>query len=253
MEVDRSETIEDRINRELADAMHDVRVFNATIRRNVAWVTEHIQFDKFGHPITLQTEVADTVRQQLGSILRAAQLLSTRLAFVDYETNPEVLRREAVHQAKVYSKFDKAKLVLITESRQQQVPIRLSGSSHRTIDAYPSFDTLPFLLIENALKYAPTGTEVNIAFEEYNGDLYVYVQSIGPVVEVEEKELLFDKHFRGKNAIACQSMGNGFGLYFSDVLASLHGIGLNVSCGEELYKVNGIPFGKFEVMLHIPR
>jgi light-regulated signal transduction histidine kinase (bacteriophytochrome) len=236
-------------NQELIDAMHDVREFNRVIKTNVEWITTHVQFDRIGHPVNLSAETADTIRQQLGSIFRTTQLLSTRLALIDYETDPNVLLSEATYPAKLYAKFDKARMVLLVHARQEKVNVRITGSSHRTFDVYPVLDTLPFLLLENALKYSPTGCDVTVHFEESADELRVRVTSLGPLVLPAERGRVFEKHFRGAYAAMHQPRGKGFGLYFAEVIAELHGFGLDVDCGEETMKMNGVPFGRFEVVL----
>jgi K+-sensing histidine kinase KdpD len=232
----------------LRDAMHDVREFNRVIKANTEMLSQLLGVEQAGKSIALTPESADNVRQQIGSVLRTAQMLTARLDLIDYETNPEVFGSETKYPAGIYGKFDKARKILLVHVRRERVSVRLEGASFMKIEVYSVFDALPFLLLENAVKYSPTGGEVVISFAERPRELEVRVRSMGPHVLPHERTQLFDKHFRGVNAKQASPKGNGFGLYFAAFVAGLHGFGLSVVCGEESLQLNGVPYAPFEVV-----
>ena len=45
------------------------------------------------------------------------------------------------------------------------------GETHKHMKAYPSFDLIPFLILENALKYTLDDNEINGDFEEKDNSL----------------------------------------------------------------------------------
>lgn len=233
----------------LRDAMHDVREFNRVIKANTEMLGQLLGVDQAGRQIALAPDAADNVRQQIGSILRTAQMLTARLELIDYETNPEVFGSETKYPAGIFGKFDKARKILLVHAKRERVTIRFQGASYVKIDVYSVFDALPFLLLENAVKYAPTGSEVVVCFEERQGELEVGVRSMGPLVLPSERDWLFDKHFRGANAKRASPKGNGFGLYFAAFVADLHGFDLWANCGSETLQLNGVPYASFEVVL----
>ncbi len=79
-------------------------------------------------------------------------------------------------------------------------------------------------LIENALKYAPASTpiEVIIATEE-GKHVLIEVRDHGPGVPDEEKERIFEKFYRVGNEDTRSAKGTGLGLYIVHQIVRAHG------------------------------
>jgi len=67
-------------------------------------------------------------------------------------------------------------------------------------------------LVDNAIKYAPTGSKVTFAFEDTKDRVYVRVISLGPLIEDAEKSEIFAPFTRAKAAREMSETGMGVGL-----------------------------------------
>jgi two-component system sensor histidine kinase TctE len=90
-------------------------------------------------------------------------------------------------------------------------------------------------LVDNALRYTPSGGLVRIAVTA--GPPTLAVHDSGPGVPAEERERIFERFARGA---AAQGVGSGLGLAIVKEIAALHGatIGLGHSpCGGALFSI----------------
>jgi K+-sensing histidine kinase KdpD len=236
----------------LRDTMHEVREFNRVIKANSEMLTRLLQIESAGSPISLNAQNADNARDQALAIFQTAQMVSARLDLIDFETNPEVFSSERTITGSVYGKFDKARKMLSPRARHKSVRISLNGESRRKSELYPVFDILPFLLLENAVKYAPANSQIEIVVEEYPRSIDVRIDSMGPLVGPEELAKLNEKGFRAVEAKKTNEKGSGFGLYFANFVADLHDAKLTFSSGVESLAFNGARFAPFSVRLSFP-
>ncbi|MFN8538536.1 MAG: GAF domain-containing protein [Thermomicrobiales bacterium] len=78
-------------------------------------------------------------------------------------------------------------------------------------------------LLENALKYSPTGGEVRIAVGHVGSEALISVQDAGIGIPATERERLFSPFYRATNASAGSPEGLGLGLYISRGIVEGHG------------------------------
>lgn len=172
-------------------------------------------------------------------------IISTRYSLYSYERNPEVLTSGYPIDINIYKKFDKCRRVL-KNYQKKNVPINFEGQSYKGIKAYPSFEMIPFLLLENALKYSVVDAEVKVNFSSSNDNyLTIKIESYGPYCNQSEITHITEKGYRGKNAQK-KSDGNGIGLYFAKTLCDIHHIRLSfVSDSQNQKEPNGIMYAPF--------
>ena len=76
-------------------------------------------------------------------------------------------------------------------------------------------------LVGNAIKYAPTGTPINVRAQKQNGLFRIVVSDHGPGIPPEERGHMFEKFFRGRGVGS--TPGAGLGLSIARSLVVLHG------------------------------
>lgn len=76
-------------------------------------------------------------------------------------------------------------------------------------------------LIENAVKYSPTGVPVEVRARATNGTVAVSVADRGPGIAAVDHRLIFEKF--GRVASGAQKPGSGLGLYIARSIAEAHG------------------------------
>jgi two-component system, OmpR family, sensor kinase len=82
-------------------------------------------------------------------------------------------------------------------------------------------------LVDNAVKYSPVGTPVNVRLGQINGAVVCSVSDSGPGIPVEDQTLIFEKF--GRAAGGGSKPGTGLGLFIARSIAEAHGGTLDVS------------------------
>ena len=88
----------------------------------------------------------------------------------------------------IYRKFDKARYIIDSRAIKNNTPIRFSGSCYLTIEGYEVFDLLPFILLENAVKYTQSGMEIVVIFNSVAKT--VEISNVGPKVKNERSFII---------------------------------------------------------------
>lgn len=83
-------------------------------------------------------------------------------------------------------------------------------------------------LLENAIKYSPSGTIVSLLGQTTGEQFFIEVADRGPGVPDDEKERVFECHYRGRRT-RDSSKGTGIGLYAAKKLALALGGGIEVA------------------------
>ncbi len=78
-------------------------------------------------------------------------------------------------------------------------------------------------LLANAAKYTPSGGVVEVAASSVNGHIWLSVADNGPGVPESERDIVFDKFYRGRDAQRRGEAGSGLGLAIVKSLVDLHG------------------------------
>jgi K+-sensing histidine kinase KdpD len=220
----------------LVSTMHEVRRFSGEISSHADTLVKVLQQDR-------AKDIAETLFYTSG-------LLAARLGFTDIELNPEIIRSQARVHAGIYKKFEKARYTLAQRAKSRGISIPFSGNSYFEIDALQSFELVPFVILDNAVKYSPDNQTVRVDFVESPREVDVEVRSIGPRLESEEAGTLFTRNGRGRNALKASIAGDGLGLYLAKVLCNIHGVQITAgSAGETVYQVKGVDYAEFVAQL----
>jgi signal transduction histidine kinase len=78
-------------------------------------------------------------------------------------------------------------------------------------------------LLANAAKYTPGGGDVEVAARTVDGYVLLSVSDSGPGVPESEREIVFDKFYRGRDGQQRGEAGSGLGLAIVKSLVDLHG------------------------------
>lgn len=77
-------------------------------------------------------------------------------------------------------------------------------------------------LIENAIRYTPSGGSVQISTESVMGRVMVKIRDTGIGIRDEDRNNIFERFYRAGNAVAKENQGNGLGLYIARTIAQDH-------------------------------
>lgn len=219
----------------LNSTLHEIRRFSA-------------QLSKFCERISRETRDNQNLNQLALSAFYTAGMISSRLAYTDIELNPRAIESQTSLRSGIFKKFDKAKRILAEEARGRDVTVQLIGESRAEIEALPILELLPFVVLENAIKYSPPSQTVTVQFETIPGRQVVTIKSHGPEVAPDELPKLFDKGFRGASTIAMP--GEGLGLFLAKRVCDLHGFSIAADIEDRSrYSLNGVNYSEFIVKI----
>ncbi|MGH7175277.1 MAG: sensor histidine kinase, partial [Minisyncoccia bacterium] len=78
-------------------------------------------------------------------------------------------------------------------------------------------------LVENAIRYTPSGGSVTLSLSQGAGKLFLAVRDTGIGILPQDRGNIFERFFRGGNAVSKENEGNGLGLYIARQIARDHG------------------------------
>ena len=78
-------------------------------------------------------------------------------------------------------------------------------------------------LLDNAMKYTPTGGEITVALSQEKEEAIVSVKDTGVGIPEDQQKRVFSKFFRGANVIRMETEGSGLGLFITKNIIEAHG------------------------------
>lgn len=240
-------------NRQSKDTLKSVDSMVHELRKLNAQIKEHCDsiFSNYGDKDDLYQLLPDEYSKlfdRIKTLYVISTMINTRYSLYSYEKNPDILTLGSPINTNIYKKFDKCRKVL-KNYQKKNVYINFTGTSYKVFKAYPSFEMIPFLLLENAAKYSQNNTEVNVSFLSEQSSLIIKIESFSPYCSNDELNKISERGFRGKNAERTND-GTGIGLYFVNILCNLHKILLSFDSDSSNVKtINGVPYSIFTVTL----
>jgi hypothetical protein len=227
-------------NKELLDnTFHELRKLNQQLKRQTESLTKEIN----GYNPDFQRI------KYLGlNVFSTSRLISSRLNTYDFSLNPDLAIANVKKPTPLFKRFEKVIHCLRIESEQRNVNLHINGSSYKKIKANEVIELLPFLLIENALKYSPKNEHVNVKIAETEDQLQIRIVNWGPRPTDQEINTLTERGVRGRNASDIES-GSGLGLFLSNFICEMHDIEFVIKIGDERKYLNNKVYSEFIVDL----
>jgi len=202
----------DRLRSVLLDSVtHEFRTPLTAIKASAETLLSQVELDPSQRKdlLTVINEESDRLNRLIGEAAEVAQLDSHQLE-LHFELHPIA---EAIAAA-------------IAQSRP--------ALAHHTVQSNIA-DPLPLVrmdveritevllhLLDNAAKYSPPETPIQITAELRNGEVVTSVADHGPGIDNMEQEMIFEKFYRGRNQ-RMVIQGTGMGLAISRAIVELHG------------------------------
>jgi signal transduction histidine kinase len=197
---------------------HDYKLFVQQIVQNMNVILES------RYPGMELDEKLDLATHEEAAVYWAAVLMDERIDAALFLDSPE-----RIHETREQGVFSPhgltLKYVRIYKSRASLNGVRVLvyGESFSKIRGNTrALGMIPQTLIDNALKYAPRGTTVDVRFGETSSTVTLEVESYGPKLEEHEATRIFDLFYRADAARAMTSEGTGFGLASAQNIARAH-------------------------------
>ena len=179
------------------------------------------------------------------------QLLKIRTDVLDFVGNPASIvdRREV----DIYRKTDKVCRIFKPSGQKKQIDIYLQGESFKTSTGPEIFEIIPYVLLDNGVKYSPNGSPIFVEVWDKNDEISLSVESFGPRLLPHELLAVFEKGYRGKFAQA-QGPGTGIGLFLMHQIVEDHfgGWAAAEQVAENPVTVNNMPFFRTKFEVRVP-
>lgn len=226
----------------MEDALHELRKLNNMLKRNAFALNKELE----GSGRTGEADRSIAHRARI--IMSTSQLTSVRLNAYDFTINPDILEVQGKRNINIYKKFEKAKHCLVMLSGDRKLRIELSGQCHSMNECYEIVEILPFILLDNAIKFSAEKTTISCEFIMEAGHLKtIRLTNTGKIPKKDELRKILERGVRGDHAQNV-APGSGRGLYIAKLICDYHGYSLDIRTVEDSHETH---YGIFEVSIGV--
>jgi len=204
------------------------------------------------HGATLDQQIANA-SVELKTLVKASDLLSDAFDLLTIYFNPNAAtfgRRGAISPHGLITKLISIFRIDDGGVTRSSARIFMNGSCYRNIFVFESFKLIPFALLSNAVKYSLQGN-IEVVVDDRRGHVEFAVTSVGPPIDDDEREKIFQRKGRGRWAERVVD-GRGVGLYLAQIIARAHGTAISVSSVRTGSVSDGIPLARNTFSLQLP-
>lgn len=229
----------EKYKRFVDDIFHDVRKFNQQIKfKNDKIYKKAQQHRRWGDILEATKSI-----QQLG------WFLTLRMNNHDFIYNEELLQADIKSSYNIYRIIEKVKKCLKERADEKNIKVHMNSQFQcNDMKAYDCIEILPFIFLDNAIKYSPNGECIDICIDEIRGVQHVKIISLGPVAREDEISKLCRQGYRSENALNLTKDGMGIGLYTAKCICELNGIRLKLDSEQNVIRrIKNVDYSKFNV------
>ena len=196
----------------IATVSHELRTPLAAIKGNItSLLADDVQWDAAAQHEFLEVASAETDR--------LSTLVTDLLDLSKIQGGTLVVHREPCSLAP---------LVARAAARARPAPgPRLNLDLPSNLPDFPAdpprLEAILRNLIENAVKYSPPNSPIQLTADQANGHILVRIADEGPGIPPEHREKIFDRFYRIDTGLARQSSGAGLGLAICKGFIEAHG------------------------------
>jgi heavy metal sensor kinase len=208
----RLETSFDELRRFTADASHELRTPLAVIRG-------------IGEVGLGETRTPAEYKEAIGSMLeevdRLTTLVDTLLRLSHGDAGTIRLSREPVDLDQ-FARDVVSSLSILAEERNQRIRVEAADGTIATVDRLVLREAMTNL-IDNAIKYSPPGSPIDIRVRGHRDQAIVEIADEGPGIAAEYRDRVFDRFFRLDEARSRDRGGTGLGLAIAKWAVEVNG------------------------------
>jgi heavy metal sensor kinase len=197
----RLESSFDQLRRFTADASHELRTPLAVIRG-------------IGEVSLGQMQTAGEYKETIGSMLeevdRLTNLVDTLLRLSHGDAGTVRLSRESIDLGALTNDVVSS-LGILAEDRNQRLAVDIADRCVITVDRLVLREAITNI-IDNAIKYSPQGSAINIRVAASHNEAVLTVADRGTGIAAEHRERIFDRFFRLDEGRSRDHGGTGLGL-----------------------------------------
>ncbi len=194
----------------IANAAHELRSPLTTL------------YGELSHALRRSREPAEyerAIQEALDSTQRLRRLTEDLLAVARVVSDADA----AEGIVELHELYQEAVGLVAAEAETRAIKISWRGVNSRVLGRRGDLLRLLRNLLENAVRHAPAGGEVQVRCDEADGSVELTVRDDGPGVAEAERERIFEAFYRGARERAANDRGTGLGLTIAREIAQAHG------------------------------
>lgn len=167
-------------------------------------------------------EYQETLRSCLDEVERLSRLTEELLVLARLDAGDD--RQAPAGSVALTPILEDAVRRYLPEARRRQVQVTLEPSPVLSVTITPGAASLVVTnLLDNALKFSPSGGRVIVSLTAEQGNAVVAVSDTGPGIPADELPMLFERFHRGTASRSGSISGVGLGLAISRAIVEGHG------------------------------
>jgi len=239
--INRNKLHFEKAEEELTALVHDLRQLSSSIYHSATEARTHVENDDL-----------ESVKDSLKTVIATQTMLKVRTDFLDFSGGSNRFDEFERKEIPVYSRVDKVVRCFRAIARSKCISISISGPSYQLANGPNILDIVPYTIIDNAIKYARSNTEIKINVQDTEDKTIVKISSFGPSIESDELKSIFIRGYRGKNAKKERSIGTGIGLSVAKEVIELFGGEIFVHVGDDKNVFRGIDYSEISFVFSLP-
>lgn len=196
----------------------------------------------------------DSIERLSKNIYSLSNLMAIRLDSYKIEVDPTQLNIASFIPIPIFRKVEKAYKCLSEKATRKNIKIPLIGNSYNKYNAGPLLEIAFFIILENAIKYSPSNSTIDVYFDE-NGDKLKLTFSnwaIRPSKDESTKRYT-ERGYRGKSIILQDTtQGRGIGMYLLNQICNTFKVSFSYGFDMQSHKCfnnDNYSYSKFSVKL----
>lgn len=232
----------------IKNSLHDIRKFSSTLNRKTFNTLNDVSRDENF------VDTYNIIYKSIFDIHILVKLLSLNMSMLDKKLNPTLDHFADTNiPFPIHKRFSAVRYFLNSDLRKKNVELVFTGNTFVECELPQHTDLLPYILLDNALKYTPVGHQITVDFIETTSCVNVNISSLGPFIKDTEIDRLIINEFRGYYALKYTS-GEGRGLHIASSLCYDAGIQLKLNPSRTIVLHDeDVPMAIFNVSLCFPR
>lgn len=222
----------------IENTIHELRTINREIKIHSE---DLIRITEDG--VTSNTNIINELSKKIYS---SSQLMTIRLDTYDFGLRPNETFAKDIHPMVIHKKFVKSAKCLQSKALANNVFIRWSGESYSEVNASDIVEILPYIIIENGIKYSFPNKDITIEFSESERAINVVITSLSLRPQEKNLNILYERGYRGENAKYLKD-GQGIGLYLAHTICNFYNIEMDISIGNSRISSGGYIYSEFIV------
>ena len=200
----------ERQKRFVADASHELRTPLTALRMSteVALLDPHAPKDELRAALQSNLEDTDKLTALLNNLLRLSQLETGEL-------------RHSFAPLMVRDIVTNAVAAVRSRSDAKHLSMNIAAADSTMTGEIESLTQLVIILLDNAIKYSPNGTEIAVTAEKKDKYVVITVADHGIGIDPHALEHVFDRFYRADKA-RTGNEGYGLGLSIAKQIADIH-------------------------------